>query len=72
MTVDGNAIKIKMIEEGINTNARLAELSGVNVATIGNTINGKYVPNAATMIKIANALNMTPEEMGKAFFGGAE
>lgn len=70
MAVDGNAIKIKMIEQGLETNVKLAAATGVNVATIGNVINGKHKPSATTMTKIATALEMTPEEMAKAFFGG--
>lgn len=69
MAVDGNAIRIKMIELGIDSFTELSELSGVDRNTISDVVNNKRRPSAQTMDKLFKTLELTSEEGGRIFFG---
>lgn len=43
--------------------AKLAKLVGVNAATICNIETGKQSPAAATIVKLARALNASPNDV---------
>ena len=69
MAVDGKAIRHKMIDLGINSITELSEKSGVNRNTVAEVLDGKIRPSTSTMDKLYRALEMTPEEGGRIFFG---
>ncbi len=50
-----NAIKMSQEE--------LAELADISVDTISNIERGKFLPSLLTLIKLCNALNVTPNDI---------
>lgn len=68
MKVDTKAIKIKMIELGIENYVDMSKRTGLDRATISNVINGKTNPSTETIDALYKVLKLTPEEAGKIFF----
>lgn len=60
----GLAIKIAMVKSGVNQK-ELSKLSGVNETTISHTVSGKSSPNAKTLSKLADAMNISYSELIK-------
>lgn len=70
MSYDCDIIELKkaVVEEKISTNTELSLRSGVDRNTIGAVMSGKKKPSADVMYKLAEALNLTPEQAGRIFF----
>lgn len=57
-----------MIDAGITTVVGLAEVSGVDRNTIGSILNDKSKPSALVIEKLARALSLDGEKVGRIFF----
>lgn len=68
MKVNTKAIKIKMIELGIENYVDMSKRTGLDRATISNVINGKTNPSPETIDALYKVLELTPEEAGRIFF----
>lgn len=68
MNVDTKAIKIKMVELGIDNYVEMAKRTGLDRVTISNIINGKRNPSPETLDALYKVLELTPEEAGRIFF----
>jgi len=66
--VDTRELRKKMIDADIATIAGLAEASGVDRNTIGAILSEKARPSSAVIDKIAEALGMEGEDIGRIFF----
>ena len=66
--VDSQELRKAMIDADIITITALAEASGVDRNTIGAILNDKTRPNAAIIEKIAVALSLSGEDIGRIFF----
>lgn len=66
--VDTVELKKAMLENGIDSNVELAEITKINRNTISDIVNGKSNPTLGVMYAIAEALNMPSEKAGKIFF----
>ncbi|MBQ6455679.1 MAG: helix-turn-helix transcriptional regulator [Mogibacterium sp.] len=67
-TVDTTELKKAMINAGINTTVELSERSGVNRNTVGGILNGEIRPSSAVIEKIARALSLDGQDIGRIFF----
>jgi len=65
---DNNALRKIMIDKGIKTVTKLAEMSGVNRNTLGKVLNGEIQPSADFMYKLVACLEISPEVAGNIFF----
>jgi len=68
MEIDTKAIKIKMVELGIDSYVDMAKRTGLDRITLSNVINGKSKPSSETMDALYKVLELTPEEAGRIFF----
>lgn len=66
--VDTAELKKAMINAGINTAVELSEKSGVNRNTVGGILNGDIRPSSAVIEKIARALSLDGNDIGRIFF----
>ena len=66
--VDTAELKKAMINAGINTAVELSERSGVNRNTVGGILNGDVRPSSAVIEKIARALSLDGNDIGRIFF----
>ena len=66
--VDTKAIQKAMIDADIESIEQLAEVSGVNRATVADVVKGRSYPSSMVMEKLKVALKLTSEEAGKIFF----
>lgn len=66
--VDTQELRKAMIDANITTAVSLAEASGVDRNTIGSILNKKIKPSAAVIEKIAGALSLDGESIGRIFF----
>lgn len=66
--VDTAELKKAMINAGINTAVELSERSGVNRNTVGGILNGDIRPSSAVIEKIAKALSLDGNDIGRIFF----
>ena len=66
--VDTAELKKAMIDAGINTAVELSEKSGVNRNTVGGILNGDIRPSSAVIEKIARALSLDGNDIGRIFF----
>ena len=66
--VDSQELRKAMIDADIITITALAEVSGVDRNTIGAILNDKTRPNATVIEKIAGALSLSGEDIGRIFF----
>lgn len=66
--VDTAELKKAMINAGINTAVELSERSGVNRNTVGGILNGDIRPSSAVIEKIARALSLDGNDIGRIFF----
>lgn len=66
--VDTAELKKAMINAGINTAVELSEKSGVNRNTVGGILNGDIRPSSAVIEKIAKALSLDGNDIGRIFF----
>ena len=66
--VDTAELKKAMINAGINTAVELSERSGVNRDTVGGILNGDIRPSSAVIEKIARALSLDGNDIGRIFF----
>lgn len=66
--VDTVELKKAMINAGINTAVELSERSGVNRNTVGGILNGDIRPSSAVIEKIARALSLDGNDIGRIFF----
>lgn len=67
-TVDVQELRKAMIDAGINTIVGLSEASGVDRNTIGSILNKNTSPSASVIEKIALALDLSGESIGRIFF----
>jgi plasmid maintenance system antidote protein VapI len=65
--VDGTAIRVKMAEQGIRSVVELSRKCGITRNTLCNVINEKIRPSTEVMYKLADTLDMSPEEAGRIF-----
>lgn len=66
--VDSQELRKAMIDANIPTIIALAEASGVDRNTIGAILNDKTKPSASVIEKIAAALSLSGEDIGRIFF----
>lgn len=66
--VDSQELRKAMIDADITTIVALAEASGVDRNTIGAILNDKTKPSASVIEKIAGALSLSGEDIGRIFF----
>lgn len=66
--IDTNELRKLMIDKGINSITELSEKSGVGRDTLSRLMRGKIKPSFGVILKIANALEMSPETAGRIFF----
>ena len=66
--VDTAELKKAMINAGINPAVELSERSGVNRNTVGGILNGDIRPSSAVIEKIARALSLDGNDIGRIFF----
>jgi len=66
--VDTAELKKAMINAGINTAVELSERSGVNRNTVGGILNGDVRPSSTVIEKIAMALSLDGNDIGRIFF----
>lgn len=66
--VDSQELRKAMIDADITTITALAEVSGVDRNTIGAILNDKTKPSASVIEKIAVALSLSGEDIGRIFF----
>lgn len=66
--VDTIELRKAMLDNGIRTNEALSRASGVGRDTISRTLNSKIRPSFDVMVKIAEALDLSPERAGRIFF----
>lgn len=67
-TIDVQELRKAMIDANITTITSLAEASGVDRNTIGSILNEKAKPSAPVIEKIAGALSLNGEDVGRIFF----
>ena len=61
-------LRKRMLEKGLVKICDLSKATGVNRDRLGTILSGKAQPSANVMIKLAEALDMTPEMAGEIFF----
>ena len=66
--VDTRELRKAMIDANITTATSLADASGVDRNTIGSILNEKIKPSAPVIEKIAGALSLDGEGIGRIFF----
>lgn len=66
--VDTKELKKVMIDANIPTITGLADASGVDRNTLGNILSEKTKPSATAIEKIAAALSLSGEDIGRIFF----
>lgn len=66
--VDTQELRKAMIDANLPTAVSLAEASGVDRNTIGLILNGKSKPSASVIEKLARALVLDGEGIGRIFF----
>lgn len=66
--VNAQELRKAMIDAGLTTVISLAEASGVDRNTIGSILNEKTKPSASVIEKIAKALSLDGEGIGRIFF----
>ena len=66
--VDSQELRKVMIDANINTIVGLADASGVDRNTISAILNDKAKPSASVIEKIAVALSLSGEDIGRIFF----
>lgn len=66
--VDSQEFRKAMIDAGINTIVELAAVSEVDRNTIGAILNDKAKPSASVIEKLAKALSLSGEDIGRIFF----
>ena len=66
--VDSKAFKKAMIDANCDSYAKLAEKTNIDNITLSNICNGKQKPSYDTIVKLADALSMTYNEIGEIFF----
>lgn len=67
-TVDTTELRKTMLDNGIVTINDLAEMAGVDRNTVGGILSGKVRPSSAVIEKIASALSMSGNDVGRVFF----
>ena len=67
-TVDAQGLRKAMIDADITTIIALSEASGVDRNTIGAILNKGAFPSASVIEKIAIALDLSGESIGRIFF----
>lgn len=68
MKVNTKAIKIRMIELGLDNYTEMSKRTGLDRVTISNVINGRRNPSPETIDALYKVLELTPEEAGRIFF----
>ena len=66
--VDTIELRKAMAEARINSMVALSEASGVNRNTLSDILNDKIRPSASVIEKIAKALSLNAETVGRIFF----
>lgn len=66
--INTKELKKVMIDNNIESIAELSEKTGVGRDTLSKVINGKAQPSFGVLLKLAEALSMSPEVAGKVFF----
>lgn len=70
MRISKNKLAVAMLNAGINSIKELAAVSGVSINTISRSNNGGTV-KILTLRRMAEALNVRPEELLEGFTNGA-
>lgn len=66
--VDAHELRKAMIDSNYNTVVSLADASGVDRNTISAILSGRTKPSAVVIEKLAKALNLDSEGIGRIFF----
>ena len=66
--VDTIEMRKAMAEARINSISALSEATGVNRNTLSDILNDKIRPSGTVIEKIAKALSLDPETVGRIFF----
>lgn len=66
--VDTKELKKIMVDADCNTIGELAERAGINRVTLGCVLNGEQTPSYETISRLAEALEMSPEAVGRVFY----
>lgn len=67
-SVNTTELRKAMIENGFLTIGELAETAKVDRNTVGGILNGKARPSLNVIEKIANALTLNGDDVGRIFF----
>ena len=65
--VDTKALRVAMAEKGIATVSQLSDMTGITRTTLYNVLNGKVMPSANTMCRLAETLELG-NKAGTIFF----
>ena len=66
--VDIKELRIAMVDANLNTITALADASGVDRNTIGAILGDKTKPSAQVIERLAVALSLSGEDIGRIFF----
>lgn len=66
--VDVKALKKAMIEVDLDSNTKLSAATKIDKCTLTALVNGTRKPSYDTVIKLADALHLSYEEIGSIFF----
>lgn len=66
--IDSKEFKKIMIDVDMDSFTKLAEETGIHVTTLSDIANNERKPSWETVTKLADALHLTYEEIGKIFF----
>ena len=66
--VDKNAFRIEMLNRGYEIAKQLEEKTGINSSMVSTFMTGARKPSYGTISKIADALELDSETIGRIFF----
>lgn len=66
--IDVIELKKIIIERHIKSISQLSSICGINRHTLGRILNKGFKPNADTMYKLVDGLNMSPSQARNIFF----
>lgn len=67
-TVDRKELRLAMFAKGFNSMASLSKATKISNNTLSKLSNGKYRPSAQIIDRIATALELSGDDIGRIFF----